>query len=105
MLTRPQMEKTIKEGGSVLHKGKVLARIEDLPTAAELAQGDQEKLRAELASVNRQIAALEGQRTALQDSLKASEPKSAEPKAPEPKASAEHAGGGDAGPVGKPHKK
>jgi DNA uptake protein ComE-like DNA-binding protein len=67
MLTRTEMEKAIAEGGSVLVKGAIIARVEDLPTAAEIAQGDPAKeaaarqdLEAKVADLQSQLALLQG---------------------------------------------
>jgi hypothetical protein len=43
MLSRQQMENVINGGGSVLHKGRLITRIENLPSAMALAKTPEEK--------------------------------------------------------------
>lgn len=64
-LTRAGMEAVIKDGGSVLHNGKLLRRIEDLPNEAELVKGDAEAEKATSDSLQRQIDALQAQLNTL----------------------------------------
>lgn len=68
-LTVEEMKRVIDEGGSVLvHKGtgKVLAtKHEDLPTEAELAQGDPMKEAAAREHLDLAIATLQAQRDSL----------------------------------------
>lgn len=68
-LSRPEMEAIIGRGGSVLHGGRIITRVADLPRAEELAGDDPnaqaealEALRGEQAETNRRIAALEDAR-------------------------------------------
>jgi hypothetical protein len=60
-LTREEMEAVIRSGGGVKVGGRVRTRIEDLPTAAELAQGDPAKEAAAAEDLQAQIAALQAQ--------------------------------------------
>lgn len=75
-LTRQEMEAVIDNGGSVLHgvgtERRIISRKEDLPSEAELASGDREeltkarealagrvnKLQAELAAIDAELATL-----------------------------------------------
>jgi hypothetical protein len=65
-MTRKQMEAAITGGGSVLHQGRIISRVADLPTEAALAQTDAEKadastaLRAQIAALQAQVAQLVG---------------------------------------------
>jgi hypothetical protein len=59
-MTRKQMEAVITGGGSVLHQGRIISRVADLPTEAALAQTDAEKADAS-ATLQAQIAALQAQ--------------------------------------------
>lgn len=47
MLNRQQMEEVIRNGGSVLHGGRVITNIAKLPSAADLATTDEEIAAAE----------------------------------------------------------
>ena len=62
---RKEMEAAIREGGSVLYAGRIVARAEELPSKAELARGDAEKEAAVAAEIDAQIAALSAQRAKL----------------------------------------
>lgn len=64
--TRAEMEQIIHEGGSVSVGGRVISRLEDLPSAAELAAGDPKAEAATIKDIDRQIAALEKQKKQLQ---------------------------------------
>jgi hypothetical protein len=55
----------IAAGGSVLYKGRVLSRVQDLPTAAALAKGDAVREKATADALDAQIAALQAQRSTL----------------------------------------
>lgn len=66
MLTRKAMEQAISIGGSIAYKGRIIARVADLPTAAELAQGDPVAEAQAAQDVQQQIAALQAQLDALQ---------------------------------------
>lgn len=65
-LTRDEMRKVIQEGGSVLWQGHTLTRLEQLPSEAQLAQGDPEKEHAATESLQTQIAQLQAQLAQLQ---------------------------------------
>jgi hypothetical protein len=60
------MEKVIASGGSVLHEGRILSRVADLPSEAALASTDAERADA-LSALNAKIAALQAQADALAD--------------------------------------
>jgi Rho termination factor, N-terminal domain len=69
-LSRAEMEKVIKEGGSVLlrgaPKGPIITKVEDLPNEEELAATQQERdvvasdLRAQMRAMQARLDALEG---------------------------------------------
>lgn len=63
--TRAGMEHAIRSGGSVMHRGTVIERVEDLPGEAELAAADQTRLRAEAERIDGQIAELAARRAAI----------------------------------------
>lgn len=65
MLTRNQMEEVIRSGGSVLHGGRLITRVEHLPTDADLAAGNPEQEALAAAALEAQIAALQAQRDRL----------------------------------------
>lgn len=65
MLTRAQMEQAIQDGGSVVVNGQILSRIDDLPSEADLAQGDAAKEQAARAALDQQIARLLSERAKL----------------------------------------
>lgn len=63
--TRAQLERIIADGGSVLHGGRHINRVEDLPTDEELA-GDDDAAKQQIADdLQRQIADLQTRRDAL----------------------------------------
>lgn len=64
-LTRAGMEHAIRAGGSVIHDGRVVSRIEDLPTEAQLAKGNTAAEDAALNNINRQRAELDAQEAQL----------------------------------------
>src|SRR5436190_13380740 len=64
-LTRAGMEAAIRAGGSVLVKGEVISRVEDLPEEQEVLRHDQESRQAQAAMLDEQIAVLGRQRAAL----------------------------------------
>jgi hypothetical protein len=68
MLTRSQMEQVIKDGGSVLHGGRIITRMEHLPTDADLAVGNPEQEAAVAAALEAQIAALQARHDRLMQS-------------------------------------
>lgn len=61
MLTRAEMEQVIREGGSVLHGGRLISQVEQLPSAADLAQGDPVAESAVANALQEQIANLQAQ--------------------------------------------
>lgn len=70
-LTRAEMEATLAAGGSVLYGGRLIARVEHLPSEAELAQGNPdaeavvaEKIQAQIGKLQEQMAKLQEQQTA-----------------------------------------
>lgn len=65
------MEQVIRDGGSVLHGGQIITKIEHLPAEAQLAKGNPEQeaavadsLQAQIASLQAQLATLQGQQPA-----------------------------------------
>ena len=63
--TRQQMEDLIATGHSVLHNNRIIVRAADLPTEADLAEGDAGLTQAALDGIEAQQAALDAQRTKL----------------------------------------
>lgn len=61
MLTRFEMETVIRGGGSVSHNGRIITRVEDLPSAASLAVGDPIAEATAREDLQRQIEALSAQ--------------------------------------------
>lgn len=61
-LTRAQMEQVIRGGGSVSIGGRVINRLDQLPSAVQLAGEDTERLTAAIDDLDVQIAALQEQR-------------------------------------------
>lgn len=61
MLSRSEMEAIIAGGGSVLHGGRIITRVADLPSELDLAAGDPEREAAAAAELEQRIAALEAQ--------------------------------------------
>lgn len=65
-LTREQMAAAVLGGGSVLYAGRLITRIADLPSAADLAVGTETApqiaadLQAQISDLQRQLAALAG---------------------------------------------
>lgn len=64
-LTRHGMEQAIRGGGSVLHDGRTITRVQDLPSEAELAQGDTAAEEAARASIAERQAQLDRERAIL----------------------------------------
>jgi len=75
--TREGMVDAIKKGGSVLYKGEIITREEELPDEAEITEGDAEAAEAALAGLDAHMAALAGQRAALERSAKGGTAKAA----------------------------
>jgi hypothetical protein len=72
-LTRYGMEQAIKEGGSVMVSAvgfggtaQIIDRLEDLPSEADLAAGDEEREAQVAAALDAQIAALAAQKHQMQ---------------------------------------
>lgn len=65
-LTRREMEAVIRGGGSVLYNGRLISKLSDLPTAAELARGNPRAEQAAAAELQAQVADLQAQLAALQ---------------------------------------
>ena len=63
--SRKEMEEAIREGGSVLYGGRIVAALEELPSKAELARGNAEEEAAVAAEIDAPIAALSAQRAKL----------------------------------------
>lgn len=64
-LTRAGMEKVIRDGGSVMHGREIITNVDDLPSEAELAEGDEAAERVALDNIERQQRALDAQRNRL----------------------------------------
>jgi hypothetical protein len=75
-LTRDEMAAVIAGGGSVLYEGRTIWRAQDLPSEADLAQGDPEKEAAASASLQEQIAQLQADLAKLQQPPADAAPKS-----------------------------
>jgi hypothetical protein len=65
MLSRNEMEQVIRNGGSVLHGGRILTKMEHLPTDADLAVGNPEQEAQAAAALEAQIVALQAQHARL----------------------------------------
>lgn len=68
---RAAMEAAISRGGAVLYQGRIISRVADLPSEAELAQGDPaaeqaaaESLRAQIAQAQQLLAQLQARQPA-----------------------------------------
>ncbi len=65
MLTRAEMVDVIKGGGSVMIGGRVIDKLEDLPSAEEMAQTPEDKsavaddIKAQMAALSARLSALE----------------------------------------------
>lgn len=68
VLTRSQMEQAISSGGSVLLGGRLYTRAAELPSDAQLAQGDPDRELAAGAVLEQQISAMQAQLDQLQAS-------------------------------------
>lgn len=66
MLSRQEMERVIQQGGAVLYRGRSIARVQDLPSEAELAQGDPQAELQAAANLQTQMAELQRQLAQLQ---------------------------------------
>jgi hypothetical protein len=67
------MEQIIIQGGSVSIGGKVISRVQDLPSETSLATNDPEALKTVIAGIDTQIAALQKQRKQAESALKKAE--------------------------------
>lgn len=81
-LTRAGMEQVIREGGSVLHNGRVIGRVEALPSDADLAVGDEQATTAALDGLRAQREQLDAQERKLLAAKGAAAPKPAASPAP-----------------------
>lgn len=70
-LTRQEMEQVIRDGGSVLHGGRLYTKIATLPTEAQLAAGNPEQEAAAKANLQSQVEALQAQLADLASSQSA----------------------------------
>jgi hypothetical protein len=66
-LTRAGMEAILRSGGSVIVAGRHYGKLEDLPSEAELTEGDAKASAAAGAALDAQIAALSRQKAALDE--------------------------------------
>lgn len=69
-LTRAGMETVVKSGQSVGWRGKVISNVEELPTAAELTEGDPAAAAAELAIIRQRVESLKAQEARLAENVK-----------------------------------
>lgn len=63
-LNHDDMKKVIEDGGAVLYRGNTITRVDDLPSAAELAETDEDRAAAER-DLQRRQAALDLERQRL----------------------------------------
>jgi hypothetical protein len=64
--THDGLKAVIESGGSVLHHGVVIERVDDLPAEEDLAAGDTKRLNAVEDEIDRQMATLAAQRAKVQ---------------------------------------
>ncbi len=69
MLTRQQMIDTINGGGSVLFSGRLVTKVENLPSPADLATTDEERAAAE-ADIDSQLEKLNAEKAKIAGSKK-----------------------------------
>src|SRR4051794_38576803 len=73
-LTREQMEQVIRNGGSVSYgvgqNVRHITRIEDLPSEAELSEGDEVRAQAALDDLSHQQAQIEAKKQQLVERMK-----------------------------------
>ncbi|HYE18870.1 MAG TPA: hypothetical protein VEA69_10520 [Tepidisphaeraceae bacterium] len=81
-LTLHGMRQVIASGGSVLHGGRVISRLADLPSPADM--GDAADLSAEASRLDREIAALTATRNRVDAARRDREAASARPAARRP---------------------
>jgi len=73
-LTRHGMEYELSKGRSILYKGNTLTSIHQLPSEAELAEGDEQASADALKTLDAQQKIIDGQRAKLLASHKPAEP-------------------------------
>lgn len=73
MKTRAEMEQIIIQGGSVSIGGRVISRVQDLPSETTIAGSDPKALAGVIKDIDNQIAALQKQRKQAETALKAAE--------------------------------
>lgn len=73
MKTRTEMEQIIIQGGSVSIDGRVISRVQDLPSETTLATNDPDALKAVITGIDTQITALQKQRKQAEQALKKAE--------------------------------
>jgi cell division protein FtsB len=66
-LSRDQMEAVIANGGSILYGGRLITRVEHLPSEADLAAGDPTAEAKAAEKLERQMAQLQEQMKKLQE--------------------------------------
>lgn len=82
-MTRTEMEAVIAAGGSVLHQGRIISRVGDLPSEAALASTDEERagaaeaLHAKIAALQAQVDALSAAQSPTAEPAPAAEPPAA----------------------------
>jgi hypothetical protein len=64
-LDRKAMEEVINQGGSVMHQGEIISKIEDLPTDTDLAIGDPTAESAQMRTIEQQIEALQADKARI----------------------------------------
>jgi hypothetical protein len=81
-LTRAGYEAAIRAGGSATYKGRPVMRMEDIPSDAELSEGDEEASLNALASIEAQEARLKREKEMVQSRFKAAKsgPRAAAPR-------------------------
>lgn len=94
-LSRSEMEAVISGGGSVLHGGRIITRVQDLPSEAELAQGNPDATQAAQARLEAEVARLQEQLARLQQQPPAAPSGGEPPPAPKGKKAAEAKDGGE----------
>lgn len=67
------MEQIIIQGGSVSIGGRVISRVQDLPSETSIAGSDPKALQAVIKDIDTQIANLQKQRKQAEAALKAAE--------------------------------
>lgn len=64
-LTRKEMERVLAEGGSVLYKGAIITNAAELPSVADIAQGDPAQEAAAKSDLEKQVKDLQAQLATL----------------------------------------